>query len=60
MPESDPKTITIEMMREHLYCAVVCDSLDSMGRRNQSPRVPLPPLTVDRLLVGRCRTTLIL
>ena len=53
MRELDPKTITIEMMREHLYGAVVCDALDSMGLHNQSPRVPLAPLTVDRLLVGR-------
>ena len=58
MSESEPAEITIEMMREHLYCAVVCDALDSLDLRNQSPRVPLPPLTVRRLLVGRCHTTL--
>lgn len=50
--------ITLPMMREKLYCAVVCDALDSIGRTHQSPRVSLPPQTVTTLLVGRCRTTL--
>lgn len=50
--------ITLEMMRQSLYVAVVCDALDSLGFRNQSPRVPLRPYTTDGLLVGRCRTTL--
>lgn len=50
--------ITLAMMREKLYVAVVCDALDSLGLTHQSPRVPLPPWTVSRLLVGRCRTTL--
>ena len=50
--------ITLEMMRESLYSAVVCDALDALGRTHQSPRVPLKPHTTDRLLVGRCKTTL--
>lgn len=50
--------ITIPMMREKLYCAVVCDALDSLGFKHQSPRVELAPQTVETLLVGRCRTTL--
>jgi len=45
-------------MREKLYCAVVSDALDSLGYRNQSPKVALPPLTSEGLLVGRCKTTL--
>jgi 4-hydroxy-4-methyl-2-oxoglutarate aldolase len=53
-----PEQITLQMMRETLYAAVVCDALDSIGLTNQSPRVPLIPQTVDRVLVGRCRTTL--
>lgn len=53
-----PETITIEMMRESLYTAVVCDALDGLGHPNQSPRVPLPPWTTEHVLVGRCRTTL--
>ncbi|MFO0906583.1 MAG: RraA family protein [Pirellulales bacterium] len=51
-------SITIAQMRESLYSAVVCDALDSLGLRNQSPRVQLPQLTGSGLLVGRCKTTL--
>ena len=50
--------ITLPMMREALYSAVVCDALDALGYPHQSPRVPLPPYTTDSLLVGRCKTTL--
>src|SRR5262245_53312427 len=51
-------TITLAQMREKLYSAVVCDALDKLGLRNQSPRVPIRPLTVQGVLVGRCKTTL--
>lgn len=50
--------ITLAQMRESLYSAVVADALDSIGYRHQSPRVALRPLTIDGLLVGRCKTTL--
>lgn len=50
--------ISLEMMRQRLHCAVVCDALDSLGLRRQSPRVHFHPVTVDKLLVGRCKTTL--
>lgn len=50
--------ITLEMMREHLYSAVVADALDSMGFKQQSPRLQFIPYTGTRLLVGRCKTTL--
>ena len=50
--------ITLPMMRERLTAAVVCDALDAMGFPHQSPRVPLRPLTVPGVLVGRCKTTL--
>ena len=53
-----PTEITLPMMRESLYSAVVADALDSLGLRNQSPRVQLRPFTVEGLLVGRCKTTL--
>jgi len=53
-----PNPITLDLMRQHFYTAVVCDALDAAGCRNQSPRVPLRSLTVQRLLVGRCKTTL--
>ncbi len=50
--------ISLDQMRSHLYSAVVCDALDGLGYTNQSPRVPLQPLTTDQVLVGRCKTTL--
>jgi regulator of RNase E activity RraA len=50
--------ITLPMMRQSLYSAVVSDALDAMGYPHQSPRVPLPPMTGIPLLIGRCRTTL--
>jgi regulator of RNase E activity RraA len=50
--------ITLPMMRESLYSAVVCDALDALGYTHQSPRVPLRPHTTNKLLVGRCKTTL--
>jgi regulator of RNase E activity RraA len=50
--------ITLPMMREALYSAVVCDALDSLGFPHQSPRVPLSPYTTDTVLIGRCKTTL--
>jgi regulator of RNase E activity RraA len=50
--------ITLAMMREKLTAAVVCDALDAMGLRRQSPRVPLRPLTIPGVLVGRCKPTL--
>lgn len=53
--------ITLPMMREHLYSAVVCDALDALGYRNQSPRVAFTmsaPVVGANALIGRCRTTL--
>src|SRR6478609_10239172 len=50
--------ITLQQMRERLYSAVVCDALDQLGFKNQSPRVPIRPLTTGGVLVGRCKTTL--
>ena len=58
MRGNSQEPITIEMMRESLYAAVVCDALDALGYPHQSPRVPLRPWSTDRLLVGRCKTTL--
>jgi len=56
--EADTSSITISMMRQKLYSAVVSDALDAMGWRRQSPRLPLLPMTGIPMLVGRCRTTL--
>jgi len=56
MNETD--AVTLPMMREKLYSAVVADALDSLGYLHQSPRVPLRPMTGCAKLIGRCRTTL--
>ena len=50
--------ISLELMRKHFTAAVVCDALDAEGYTRQSPRVPLRPLTVEGVLIGRCKTTL--
>jgi 4-hydroxy-4-methyl-2-oxoglutarate aldolase len=57
MPDR-PGPITLVMMREALSSALICDALDALGLRGQSPRVAFPVTTVDGLLVGRCKTTL--
>jgi regulator of RNase E activity RraA len=50
--------ITIAMMRQSLYSAVVADALDALGLVNQSPRIQLTAYAGNSLLVGRCKTTL--
>lgn len=57
MPTS-PRSITLSDIRSQLYTAVLCDALDSVGLRNQSPRAPLRFLSTGGPLAGRCRTTL--
>lgn len=49
---------TLAQMRAHFYVAVVCDALDSLDRRHQSPRVEWQRFSTARTLVGRCKTTL--
>jgi 4-hydroxy-4-methyl-2-oxoglutarate aldolase len=58
MTDATPSTITLAMMRESLYSAVVSDALDGLGYKRQSPRLPFQPFTTSNLLVGRCKTTL--
>jgi 4-hydroxy-4-methyl-2-oxoglutarate aldolase len=50
--------ITPEMVCESLTSAAVCDALDALGYRHQSPRIGFLPMTADGVLSGRCRTTL--
>jgi len=52
-----PEIITLTMMRESFYSAVVSDVLDSAGFRNQCIATSLPPMTGVLKLVGRCKTT---
>ena len=58
MPNSCDTPITLAMMRESLYSAVVCDALDALGYPRQSPRLAFTPYTSNQVLVGRCKTTL--
>ena len=51
-------TITLAMMRQSFYSAVVCDALDAEGYPHQSPRVPIKPMTTTGVVVGRAKTTL--
>ena len=55
---SQPASISLAMIRESLSTALVCDALDSLGLREQSPRLALPVKTTAGVLVGRCKTTL--
>ncbi len=50
--------ITLPMMRQSLYAAVVADALDSLGHSHQSPRLPFTQYAGQGVLVGRCKTTL--
>lgn len=58
MTQPVPAVITLSMMRDSLYSAVVSDALDGLGYKRQSPRLPFRPFTTSQLLVGRCKTTL--
>jgi regulator of RNase E activity RraA len=54
---------SLEELRRSLYSAVVCDALDQLGFRDQSPRIALGCSTWNigtehSVLVGRCRTML--
>lgn len=53
-----PSEITLTMIREHMYSAVVCDALDAVGFQNQASRAQLRHMTVNHIIVGRCRTSL--
>ena len=47
-----------DMMREKLYAAVVCDTLDKLGHRNQAMRADLRPVYDGATVVGRALTVL--
>jgi regulator of RNase E activity RraA len=52
------KQFDLPSVREFAYSAAVCDVLDAMGLKHQSPRVALSAQTGCSKLVGRCKTTL--
>jgi regulator of RNase E activity RraA len=47
-----------ESLKNGLSSAVICDALDSLGYRNQSPRIALQAFTGINTMAGRCKTTL--
>jgi 4-hydroxy-4-methyl-2-oxoglutarate aldolase len=48
-----------EIMQKQLYAAVICDSLDELGYRNQAMNERIRPLEVgEQILVGRAKTIL--
>jgi 4-hydroxy-4-methyl-2-oxoglutarate aldolase len=58
MKTESGQPITLAMMRDVIYSAVVCDALDAAGYPRQSPRIPWRPLTTSGVLIGRAKTTL--
>ncbi len=58
MSREERQKITLADMRGCFYSAVVCDALDGLGFRQQSPRVQFPLRTVETVLIGRAKTTL--
>src|SRR5437667_12409563 len=58
MSSKAPDPITLPLIRDVLYSAVLCDTLDSMGLTHQSPRVQLVQQSGTGILIGRCKTTL--
>lgn len=57
--DSNPATITLDMMRQVLSVPLLCDALDAAGFTRQSPRLPIVPITMpDVTLIGRAKTSL--
>lgn len=50
--------IITEELKNELYAAVICDALDGMGYRHQSPGIAFNAYTGITRLMGRCKTTL--
>lgn len=48
----------LHRIKHELYSAVICDALDSMGYRNQSPKTQFNSYTGINKIVGRCKNTL--
>ncbi|MEQ1824643.1 MAG: RraA family protein [Pirellula sp.] len=56
-------SVTLEMMRSHLSVPLLCDALDGIGMRHQSPSLSLLAMTapaggLPSMLIGYCKTTL--
>ncbi len=56
---SEGRQLTLDMLRDVLSVALLCDALDAAGCHHQSPRLNLRTLTLsDQFVLGRCKTTL--
>lgn len=53
-----PDVITLDIVRESLYVAVIADVLDTLGLRQQACSGVLAPMTVPGVLAGRSKTSL--
>lgn len=49
---------SLDIIQNKLFSAVICDALDSLDYRNQSPNIQFKAYTNMNTLVGRCKTTL--
>ena len=49
---------SLEVIQNKLFSAVICDALDSLGYRNQSPNIQFKAYTNMNTVVGHCKTTL--
>lgn len=47
-----------DMMQQQLYSAVICDSLDELGYRNQAMQANIRPLEHNYIIAGRAKTIL--
>ncbi|MRN52644.1 RraA family protein [Paenibacillus monticola] len=47
-----------DMMQQQLYSAVICDSLDELGYRNQAMHANIRPLEHNYIIAGRAKTIL--
>lgn len=55
----DSLLMPLDSLRQKLTVSLLCDALDMAGHRNQSPCLPIAPLTTDgTVLIGRAKTTL--
>jgi 4-hydroxy-4-methyl-2-oxoglutarate aldolase len=52
--ESDPQRF--DFMRQHLYSAVISDSLDAAGYMHQAMEARIRPVVPGQIVVGRART----
>ncbi|WP_221564570.1 RraA family protein [Alkalihalobacillus sp. TS-13] len=50
--------MVFQLMKEKLYAAVICDTLDDLDFRNQAMREDIRPLENDTVLVGKAKTVL--